>query len=261
MLLNRVDIDAAVTQVRMRGYTIIENAVPHKLAATLRAALENLQVEDRLRWGEQYLFDVGQEGFVINIGDRGTSFEELLMLRPMMPVVESLLGSDIALYLYQGVVVPPGGGFGAYPWKWHCDLYHVSLDVHDPNFIVGVNCLIYLDDVTSENGGTFILPGTQGLLEKDVPIGDMAFLKERAVQVEAPAGSAVIFNPLMWHCAGANSTNRARWAIKMLCVHDWVLPQMDYARSVQEEVLARLDDGGRRLLGCANKVKRTFDEG
>ncbi len=258
--IDETQVRSAIDEIATRGFAIMENAIDAEFATRLRDALEILQEEDHVLHGKDFLYQVGQEGFVINIGDRGPLFEELLLRRPMMPVVEAILGQDVALYLFQGVLVPPGGGRGAYPWKWHSDLYHVNTAVGDPGFLVGLNCLIYLDDVDSANGGTYMLPGTQGLLESEVEVTDLNFIKHHAVQVTAPKGSAALFNPLVWHCAGANTTDRSRWAIKMLTVRDWVLPQMDYARSVRPEVLARLDDGARRLLGCDCMVRRSYGE-
>jgi ectoine hydroxylase-related dioxygenase (phytanoyl-CoA dioxygenase family) len=182
------------------------------------------------------------------------------MERPLMSIVNTLLGPGAFLYLFQGITVPPGGGVGAYPWKWHCDLYHVVLEVKDRTFLPGLNCLFYLDDVDCHNGGTWIIPGSQGLSDSEIPCSDPTFMHQAAFQVEASAGSVVIFNPLLWHCAGANTTTRPRRAIKMLMVREWMLPQMDYARSIRAEVLNRLDDQARLILGHHSRVPCSFRE-
>jgi hypothetical protein len=230
-----IDVDAASDAILTQGYDIMPNILAPSLVQALADALDTLHAEDAARYGDEYLYRIGQEGFVINVGDRGEPFEQLLMERPAIGVLNNLLGPDAFLYLFQGVIVPPGGGIGAYPWKWHCDLYHIAAEIGDRTFLPGLNCLFYLDDVNSRNGGTWIVPGTQGLLDEEVPYGDAAFMQRAAFQVEASAGSAVIFNPLLWHCAGANTTDRPRRAVKMLMVRDWMLPQMDYARSIRAE--------------------------
>jgi ectoine hydroxylase-related dioxygenase (phytanoyl-CoA dioxygenase family) len=255
-----IDVRAACAAITAQGYVIVPNVLPTGLVASLADALDALRAEDVARYGEEYLYRIGQEGFVINVGDRGEPFERLLLERPALEIVDTLLGSGAFLYLFQGVIVPPGGGVGAYPWKWHCDLYHVLLEVGDRTFLPGLNCLFYLDDVDTRNGGTWIVPATQGLLDEEVPCGDADFMQRAAFQVEASAGSAVIFNPLLWHCAGANTTEKSRRAVKMLMVREWMLPQMDYARSVRDEVISRLDDESLRILGHRSRVPRTFAE-
>jgi ectoine hydroxylase-related dioxygenase (phytanoyl-CoA dioxygenase family) len=246
--------------VRAQGYVVVSDALSPNFVAALRDDVDRLRREDTERFGKEYLYRIGQEGFIVNVGDRGRSFERLLLERPMDRVVESILGPGAFLYLFQGVVVPPGGGLGAYPWKWHCDLYHVLQDVNDLSFVPGVNCLFYLDDVDARNGGTWIIPATQGLRDGEVPWHDAEFLQSAAFQVEAPAGSVALFNPLLWHCAGANHTDRPRRAVKMLMIRDWMLPQMDYSRSVRDEVLNRLDDEALRMLGHRSRIPRTFAE-
>jgi ectoine hydroxylase-related dioxygenase (phytanoyl-CoA dioxygenase family) len=255
-----IDVSAAAAAITAQGYIIIPDVLTPSLIQSLSEALDALRAEDVARFGEQYLYRIGQEGFVINVADRHAAFERLLMERPVTGIVDALLGPGAFLYLFQGVIVPPGGGVGAYPWKWHCDLYHVALDVADRTFIPGLNCLFYIDDVDRKNGGTWIIPGSQGLLGTDVPVGEPDFMSRAAIQVEASAGSVVIFNPLLWHCAGANMTGRPRRAVKMLMVREWMLPQMDYSRSVRAEVLSRLDDEALRILGHRSRVPRSFEE-
>lgn len=255
-----IELSAAVAAIRSQGYVVVPGVLAPELVNSLAAALDELRAEDCARFGTDYLYRIGQEGFVINVGDRGAAFERLLMERPVMGVVDVLLGPGAFLYLFQGVIVPPGGGVGAYPWKWHCDLYHVSLEVSDRTFLPGLNCLFYLDDVDSRNGGTWIIPGTQGLTDGEVPYGEEEFMRRAAFQVEARAGSVVIFNPLLWHCAGANTTDRPRRAVKMLMIREWMLPQMDYARSIRAQVLNRLDDQALRIIGHGSRVPRSFEE-
>jgi ectoine hydroxylase-related dioxygenase (phytanoyl-CoA dioxygenase family) len=255
-----IDVAEAVAAINAQGYTIIPDALSPSHVESLSEAMDRARAEDVARFGEEYLYRIGQEGFIINVADRGAAFERLLMDRPVSAIVDALLGVDSFLYLFQGVIVPPGGGLGAYPWKWHCDLYHVMRDTGDRTFIPGLNCLFFIDSVNSRNGGTWIIPGSQGLLSEDVPSGNPEFMSRGAFQVEASAGSAVIFNPLLWHCAGANTTDRPRRAVKMLMVREWLLPQMDYARSVRAEVLERMDEEALRTLGHRSRVPRSFEE-
>jgi ectoine hydroxylase-related dioxygenase (phytanoyl-CoA dioxygenase family) len=255
-----IDLQSATEAILSRGYVIVENALSQSHAADLANACDRLVAEDNERYGHDYLHRIGQEGFIVNVGDRDAAFERLLLDRPTAPLVDALLGNDAFLYLFQGVIVPPGGGIGAYPWKWHCDLFHIAQDVHSRSFIPGLNCLYYVDDVNSENGATWIIPGTHGLLDDQVPVTDTDYLAATAIQVGAKAGSVIIFNPLLWHCAGHNRTASPRRAVKMLFIRSWMMPQMDYARSTRPQTLERLDDEGRRILGCGSAVPRSLPE-
>jgi ectoine hydroxylase-related dioxygenase (phytanoyl-CoA dioxygenase family) len=260
MSIAKIDVDGAVASILAQGYAVLPRVLPADLVTSLADAVDALQEEDNRRYGKEHLYRIGQEGFVINVGDRGEPFERLLLERPVQHVVDRILGPGASLYLFQGVIVPPGGGLGAYPWKWHCDLYHVLMEVADPTFIPGINCLFFVDDVDTRNGGTWILPGSPGMRDEDVPFQDQEYLDRTAFQVVAPAGSVVMFNPLLWHCAGANHTDRPRRAVKMLMVREWLTPQMDYARSLRPEVVAHLDGVALRMLGHERRIARTFEE-
>jgi ectoine hydroxylase-related dioxygenase (phytanoyl-CoA dioxygenase family) len=253
-------VDHAVEAIATRGYVVIPGLLDSGFVADLIAASDRLQAADAERFGPEFLYRIGQTGFIVNVGDRDPAFERLLAQRPAQPVVDAVLGQDAFLYLFQGVIVPPGGGMGAFPWKWHCDLFHVTQDVRDRAFVPGLNCLFYVDDVTSENGATWVLPATHGLPDDEVPVTDPGFTSQVAVQVAATAGSAIIFNPLLWHCAGHNRTDRPRRAVKMLYVRGWMMPQLDYSRSIRPEVLERLDEQGRRIVGCDSQVPRSLEE-
>jgi ectoine hydroxylase-related dioxygenase (phytanoyl-CoA dioxygenase family) len=255
-----IDVGRAVATIKAQGYIVLPSVLSPGLVASLGDAVDRLRVEDVARFGEDYLFRIGQEGFVVNVGDRGEPFERLLLERTVIDVVDAILGRDAFLYLFQGVIVPSGGGLGAYPWKWHCDLYHVLQEVKDVSFVPGVNCLFYLDDVDKRNGGTWIIPATHGLTDQEVPWRAPQFLEAVAFQVETPAGSVALFNPLLWHCAGANRTDRPRRAVKMLMIREWMLPQMDYSRSIRQEVLNRLDSEALRILGHRSRIPRSFEE-
>ncbi len=254
-----MSVQNIISNVLGQGFAVVPDVVSSNFADRLRLALTDLQSADRRDFGVEYLYRLGQEGFVANVPDRHSVFEELLDAQPLAHEIRELLGSDAVLYLYQGVIVPPGGGIGAYPWKWHCDLYHVTRAIRERSFVPGINMLIYLDDVDSNNGATWLVPGSQGLTDSDLPFGEPSF-ELAQVQLQASKGTAVLFNPLLWHCAGANTTDRDRCAVKMLSVRGWMIPQVDYARSVRASVQARLKPESLRWLGHASRLNLTFDE-
>lgn len=249
-----------IDEIRCKGFAIVPDIVSSDEAAALRSRVLALQAEDGERYGAAYLYRIGQEGFVVNLGNRGPEFERLLNRRPLAPVVDALLGEDAILYLFQGVIVPPGGGAGAYPWKWHCDLMHVLRSVPDPDFIPGLNMLLFVEDVGPDNGATWLIPGSNGMDDDGVPFRSATFRGLAEFQITARAGSALLLNPLLWHCAGTNATMAPRCAVKMLAVHSWMVPQMDYARALDAPVVERLNEGARRLLGHESMIARSFTE-
>ena len=102
----KADLIAAL--IRSQGYAVVPDLVPRALAKDLRDRVLELQAEDERTYGKEYLYAIGQEGFVVNVGNRGEAFEHLLNSRPFDDLLEQLLGPDAHLYLYQGVIGAAG---------------------------------------------------------------------------------------------------------------------------------------------------------
>ena len=79
-----------------------------------------------------------------------------------------------------------------------------------------VTALVYLDGAGPENGGTRIVPGTH--LRRTAPprqLADPAAHHPEERIVEAPAGSALIFDAHLWHSGTRNASGRPRRALQI----------------------------------------------
>ncbi|WP_217624754.1 phytanoyl-CoA dioxygenase family protein [Streptomyces sp. TRM64462] len=113
-----------------------------------------------------------------------------------------------------------GGGSGFrrhqdYPY-WYCCAGPAAKDI--------ATAMIFLDEVTVENGALTIVPGSHlaGPVPRDraEPTGLLVDAARTdvggAVRVEAPAGSVLLFPGLIVHRSGPNTTSRDRRSL-LLC--------------------------------------------
>ena len=118
-----------------------------------------------------------------------------------------------------------------------------------------LNVLIVLDSFTSENGGTWVLPGSHLKAEKPEP----ADFFDAACQIVAEAGSVVLFNSNLWHCAGENKTLKPRYGITLTLTLPLMKPQFDYLSLYLPE-LDRLSDWEKQILGYYSRVPQDLNE-
>lgn len=235
----------ALYELQTAGYIRIEGALTPERTAALRQAIDQLMADDEAAWGLEQLQAMGQHGALRNLCDHGALFEELLADTPIFPLLDCLLGARYILHSYDGLVLLPD--MGRFPWDFHTDLMALQGVAFPATFSPGINCLYYLDDVTTENGATWLVAGSHRTMWGDPPVEELAQL---AFQALGRAGDALLFDARLWHCAGHNRSGTPRRLIKTLFCQPWLRPQMEYSRAVRPEVLERLDSRALRLLGA-----------
>ena len=134
----------------------------------------------------------------------------------ILDIVESLIGPAIKLFGSQCFMKPPGG----IEKPWHQDSAYFCIEPMNL-----ITCWTALDDVTVENGGMWVLPGShqKGLVEHAKwQLGDRedkkVELPDDAPQqsIEMPAGSCSFHHSLLLHRSGPNHTDKPR---RGLAVH------------------------------------------
>lgn len=122
---------------------------------------------------------------------------------------------------------------------WHADYpYHPGVfpDEHWPaDPVLGVQFNICVDPFRKDNGGTQYLPGSHHRLHwppAEFNQGGTRLregLHKDVEHIEAPAGSAVLYDSRTWHrrCDESNISGKDRLAILNAVTPSWVLPMSD----------------------------------
>lgn len=133
---------------------------------------------------------------------------------------------------------------------------HVHRDVRSFwNERAMLNTLVMLDELTKENGATWLMPGGHLLASQPT---DRQF-DALSIQVEAPAGSILMWDSRLWHKAGQNRTDRARRIITPIFSHPAMKQGFDYPRSVAFPH-GGLSEYQRQVLGFNARVPATLAE-
>ena len=138
----------------------------------------------------------------------------------VLPYIEAVMGPHLILGSLNARIVRPGDG----DQQLHGDVAD-SLQRYAPDPPVMMNTIWPLDDYTTDNGATRVVPGSHQSRLHDPPEG---FTPRFQHQLEMPAGSVGIIHGQTWHAGGENRTDRDRHAMfGHYRVGDWMRFQCD----------------------------------
>jgi ectoine hydroxylase-related dioxygenase (phytanoyl-CoA dioxygenase family) len=117
-----------------------------------------------------------------------------------------------------------------------------------PGYEAMINCMWAVDEFTSENGATNVVPGSHkwervGLIPEREPAQD------EITQGVMPAGSVLIYFGSLLHCGGANRTAKPRTGIVLSYCQGWLRQSENQYLAVPLEIAQTLPERLQRLLG------------
>ena len=194
------DLAQGLRNISDFGLTIVPEVLTGEALKRTREALYRAAESDRARGREQkfaldYAHDETNQR-VWNVLSRDPAFEDLAFHRLAVDYVRAVLGWPALLGNISANITGPGGG----EMVLHAD----QIFVPDPWPAApqGLNVAWCLDDFTEANGATRFAPGSHKL--NRAPRPDEA--GAATLPMEAPAGSAVVFESRVWHRTGHNAT-------------------------------------------------------
>ena len=240
------DLSTGLANLREHGYTVIPDVLTGDTLARTRDALYRSAESDRLRGREieQFALDKGEPALnqrVWNVLSRDPLFEDLVEHPLALAFVREVLGWPALLGNLSANLCSPG-----------CDGGHLHAD---QTFLAepwptsgpqGLNVAWAIDDFTAENGATRVVPGSHKH-NRAVTAQEM---DAQTVALEAPAGSAIVFESRLWHKTGTNSSaDRTRAGIFAWYTKTYVRAQENWFLALKPEIRQFASDDMLTLLG------------
>jgi ectoine hydroxylase-related dioxygenase (phytanoyl-CoA dioxygenase family) len=154
-------------------------------------------------------------------------------------LISRLLGDFNILNLQNGIINRPA--IKHHQVSWHRDLPYQNWVC---SRALAVNALFCIDDFSIETGGTYVLPHSHQF--ETFP--SVNFVEQHEHPVTAGAGSGIVFDAMLFHRAGANTSQRIRRGLN----HLYTIPLLKQQISLPEALrLAGIDppENLRRVLG------------
>jgi ectoine hydroxylase-related dioxygenase (phytanoyl-CoA dioxygenase family) len=201
------------------GYTIIENVISEADLFSLRTELDNIYKIQEKDIGKENLKLINEENLVRIPLAYSELFVKLASRKEMMAYVKKILGDFFILHLQNGIINMPNEVH--HQSSWHRDLPYQNWTSSEP---LACNVYCCIDDFNYETGGTYVLPFSHHFNAA----ASNHYMEKNKVQVNAPAGSVILFNSMIFHKAGYNnSKNKIRRGINQMYVKPIISQQID----------------------------------
>jgi ectoine hydroxylase-related dioxygenase (phytanoyl-CoA dioxygenase family) len=241
--ISTTDVVQAKADLATHGFCLLDGALSPDRVAALRERVMQLAAQE-VADGTDYVYEGGANQWVWSLLRKDELFVELAAEPVVMELMEHLLGFNFLLSNINVNIAGPGG----HPMFLHAD--QSFLPPPWPPYAIVANVMWMLDDFTTENGATRIVPGTHALGRgPDYGPDDMA---RPTVPVVAPSGTAMVFEGRLWHQTGANVTaDEQRVGILAYYCRPFVRQQENFFVSLPPDVLERTkaDPRLRQLIG------------
>lgn len=244
--MSNIDIEIFNYQMQTVGFAVFENFLASeecdKLKKIVEYEIENYKEHgtERSHLDRHHLHDLVCKHIEV---------AKLLEDETLNTLLGELLGSYWIMYAFTGSSCPP-----------HSTNYGGRVHVDSPrwiaNYPTNIGVLWALDDFTSENGGTRVLPGSH---HSEI-IPSKEYFDNHSIQVIVPKGSLIIFNARVVHSTGFNNTKNWRHALTMNACRSYMKQRMDWVRFVPEKISDQLNSTARRVIGFDTRLPSSLEE-
>jgi ectoine hydroxylase-related dioxygenase (phytanoyl-CoA dioxygenase family) len=198
-------IDRLVEEISVRGFAIMSRAIEPNDVLELNRRLDAVYTAQCDEVGGEHVLLELQDADIVRCPLAYDNAFLLIAQHPaVMEVVKRLLGDNFVLLMQNGIINRPDRIQAQI--RWHRDLNYQHWVSTSP---MAVSFLLCLEDFNKETGGTVFLPASHKFAQ--FPSTNLVGCCEATV--EAPSGSILIFDSMMFHRASVNSSNRIRRGI------------------------------------------------
>jgi ectoine hydroxylase-related dioxygenase (phytanoyl-CoA dioxygenase family) len=207
-------------------------------------------------------FLVQSQQHVWSLVNKGADFVGLLQHDPASvqagPVIERILDETLGkgwnhFSLLANISYP-----GCHPQPMHQDQTWVA-PIHTHEAPILVNTMYVLQDVDERNGGTLLVPGSHRA--NGAPGRGLYGELPRPINLQAPAGTVLMFDGRLLHGGAVNHTDDHRYVLTNSVVKPWARQQESFLLGVRPEVLAAASDKLLWRLGLQSHITSNLVEG
>ncbi|MEJ7786031.1 MAG: phytanoyl-CoA dioxygenase family protein [Solirubrobacteraceae bacterium] len=200
------------------GHTLLPSGLDASELESLRTTLDEVYLRQCSELEEVDLSasdDADVARALLAYDDR---FMELATNQSVTSFCSQVFGDNFVLLQQNGVINRPGRAH--YQLRWHRDLPFQHWTISKPLALAALLCI---DDFTVETGATHALPGSHNHAE--FPSDE--FVRHHQHIMQAPAGTFLVMDAMMFHRAGDNISQWVRRGINHLIGLPFLAQQID----------------------------------
>ena len=249
-----MDLEQAKNHLDKYGVCIIKDVFSEEEVDVMDKRLkEQFAGEEKYNLGSKFRGDEGLgiesrneekvSRLVWNLINKGECFIPLIDHPKIFPLINHIIGDKVILCSMGAHM----NGSGNERMVLHQDQW--PLVPHPLDFPVMANTMVLVTDNSPENGGTRLIPGSHRWPKISYKTANSPKYQEMAKSINAPKGSAIVWEGRVWHGNGLNRSGTVRSNISIAYLQSWIRPQENSQYSVKEEIIPKLSDKQKEVLG------------
>jgi ectoine hydroxylase-related dioxygenase (phytanoyl-CoA dioxygenase family) len=191
-------------ELQINGFCLLENLLSENELLKCRTKLDEIYKQQENEFGATELGNINEENIVRCPLKYDEFFLSLATNERILEVVRDVVGDYFILHLQNGIINKPNEEH--HQSSWHRDLPYQNFVISKP---LALGALYCIDDFTVESGGTFVLPFSHRV--EIIP--SLEYVAKYGMQIIAKAGTVILFDSMLFHKAGYNSSKFIRRAI------------------------------------------------
>jgi len=238
-------------ELKENGYTIIRNQVDKKWLDLLSNEINKSFLEHRniqLRNNN----DIKCDGIALHVLLSSPIFIDFLQTLLENGFIQSLQDN----FFHSKCILNSFSALNNLSKPNFSAIVHRDLRFYSGDFNIMLNCLIMIDDFTTENGGTYLLTGSH--LDERKPTDEEFF--NNAIQATGKKGDVVIFNSNLWHSSAPNKTKYDRRAIPLTISKSFMKQLLYYPRDIGYDKMNSFTTEMQQFLGYHSRVPASLEE-
>jgi ectoine hydroxylase-related dioxygenase (phytanoyl-CoA dioxygenase family) len=228
-------------QLKEQGYVVLENLMtPPFLTAVQRRVEELFELEGDAAGSE--FKQEPQSRRLANVVNKGDVFLQVIQTQEVLECVELVLGPEFKLSSLNVRSANPHS-------DWVQPLHVDGGFIPDEKGYCVCNSVWMLDDFTTENGATRLIPGSHRWHRRPADVlQDLTAPHPEEILLTGNAGTVVVMNAHLWHGGTANRTNQPRRALHSYYTRSDKPQQLYQKKFLSLDLQTRLSPQLRKLL-------------
>lgn len=225
-----------VEQLKVNGYTIVENAIAPELIDALNAAVARLEHELDAK-PAMNSFEGSHTVRIYNLLALDPVFQQVPTHAAVLPLIESVIGEECLVSSLASIAIDPG----EIAQPIHADDQMIPLA--KPHIPIVCNSMWALTDFTEENGATRLVPGTH--TGPSPAYGS----QQSSIPAEMKKGSVLVWDGSLWHGGGANRSKDRRIGIAMNYCAGFIRQQENQQLGIPQDLVRTFSPRLQELCG------------
>lgn len=242
------DLNYVIEEIRRQGYSIFDPKIKKNDLNLISEHFDLAYSNYVKKWGLRRLNTKDEINTIrALLTYKNSIFIKLATNLKLIKIIKNLIKGKFILNQQNGIINPYGKNFSQS--KWHRDLPYQHFISSRP---LAISALFCVDNFTENNGATFVLPYSH----KFENFPKKKEINEKAIQVTAKSGQFIIFDSMLFHCAGINISSKKRRGINHVYTIPYFKQQINLVNLIKQ---TKMTSKEKELLGFNNQEPNSIE--